>query len=84
MMKRLDRRFQYKVRELYQASQDTFHLTGGCFDPDQESLLLESRNEAAVLALDGQRGVIPLKFGDRISFKRAPDLKIAASDRFSL
>ena len=76
-MARLEKSFQYKVRELYKGVKEEFFLTGGIFDPDKEVFRLENRNESAVLALDGQRGVIPLKFGDHITFKRAPAIQIA-------
>lgn len=77
LMERTDRRFQYKVRELYRGIEGDFSLTSGLFDPDQETFRIDNRSEASVLALDGQRGVIPIKFGDRITFKRAPYINIA-------
>ena len=78
VMDREDMQFQYRVRELYQGQENSAKLTSGFFDPDRYQFNLENRNEAAVLALDGQRGVIPLRFGDRIRFERAPSLRIAA------
>lgn len=76
-MHRTDDRFQYQVRELYRGVVGSFRLTGGFFDPDELPFTIENRNGAAVLALDGQRGVIPLKFGDRINFQRALPIRIA-------
>lgn len=77
VMPREESRFQYQVRELYRTDSESFTLTHGFFDPDIQNFCLENLNEAAVLALDGQRGVIPLKFGDRVSFVRAPSIRIA-------
>ncbi len=76
-MSREDTRFQYMVRELYQPPGASFQLVNQYFDPDTEKFSLENQNESAVLALDGQRGVVPLKFGDRIDFFRAPPIRIA-------
>lgn len=78
-MDREDQKFQYRVRELYAAQETLYKLTSGFFDPE-DNLILENRNEAAVLALDGQRGVIPLKFGDTITFERAAPIKIAMAN----
>ena len=76
-IQRTDTRLQYLVRELYRGDGGDYHLGGGFFDPDIEPLIVENRNEAAMLALDGQREVINLSFGDRVMFKRGPEIKIA-------
>ena len=77
VMDREDKQFQYRVRELYRGGGNIEKLTSGFFDPDKYQFILENRNEAAVLALDGQRGVIPLRFGDKVTFKRASGLQVA-------
>lgn len=76
-MTRDDGRFQYLVRELYQNPGESCSLINGFFDPDASRLLIENLSESAILAVDGQRDVINLKFGDRIDFKRAPSIRIA-------
>ncbi|MGE0173658.1 MAG: NAD(+)/NADH kinase [Oligoflexales bacterium] len=73
---RTDKMCQYFVRELYKMDTNTFKLVKGFFDPGTESLVVENHNSKALLALDGQRLIIPLKFGDRIRFEKAPALKI--------
>lgn len=67
--------FQYHVREPYQT--EPLSLLGGLFDPDSEKLEIENRCISAILALDGQHGVIHLNLGDRITFERAPSLTLA-------
>ena len=74
---RTDSRFQYLVRELYRGGGESYNLSGGFFDPDTQSLVIENRNESAMLALDGQREVVTLSFGDRVTFSRGPDINIA-------
>lgn len=77
-MERTDRRFQYLVRELYKTPQDQFKLECGNFDPDNEPLIVENRTDKSILALDGQRDVITLGFGDRVTFMRANPIMVAA------
>ncbi len=78
-MERGEKQFQYRVRELYRGPSYAEKLTHGFFNPSEQRFIIENRNEAAVLALDGQRGAIPLRFGDRITFKRAPNLELAVT-----
>jgi NAD+ kinase len=73
---RTDKRIQYFVRELYKMEAKKFDLAKGFFDPETEGLVIENHNSKALLALDGQRLIIPLKFGDRIRFEKAPPLKV--------
>lgn len=76
-----DRRLQYRVRELYCLPEQQLSLRGQAFDPDRDSLILENRNERALIALDGQHAELFLQFGDRIEFLRAPDLLLAKPQR---
>lgn len=72
-----DKRFQYKVRELYNSQGHLIHLTGGLFDSEKDTLIIENRNENALLAIDGQHGEVSLNFGDRIQFLVANPLQFA-------
>ena len=76
-MDRSDRRFQFVVRELYRGEGLPFQLVYGFFNPDHMAFSIENRSENALLALDGQRETIPLRYADRLEFKRAPSLLIA-------
>lgn len=71
--------FQFAVRELYQPQNHS--ISKSRFDPDrpEDSLVIENHCSDAILAQDGDRGIIGLSFGDSISFERAVPLKIAAS-----
>ncbi len=77
-MERSDRRFQYRVRELYKTPTEQFALEQGLFDPDETPLVVENRTDKSILALDGQRDVITLGFGDRVTFLRATPIMVAA------
>jgi NAD+ kinase len=77
IMPRTDTNFQYVVRELYRAPGRNFYLVNGFFNPDQKPLTIENRCEEAIIAADGNHGVMKLGWGDRISFHRAPSIKIA-------
>lgn len=78
-----DMRFQFAVRELYQAH---VSLEGGrpheiqksFFDPDNDELVIENLSSKAILALDGERGLIRLGFGDKIFLEKAFPLKLVA------
>ena len=77
IMDRLDPRSQFKVRELYQVEGSEKHILEGIFDPEICPITIENQCDSALLALDGQRGVISLKFGDRVSFQKGPNIQIA-------
>jgi NAD+ kinase len=76
VQQRDDVNFQFLVRELYKFASEGSTLTQGFFDPDQKSLVIENHNNKALLAIDGQRIIIPLKFGDHVTFKRADPLRV--------
>ena len=72
-----DDRLQFVVRELYRFDNQTNEITSGFFDGSTQKLDIENYCANGILALDGERGVIRLKFGDRISFERASPIKLA-------
>lgn len=74
-----DHRFQYKVRELYRQPGATFTLTHGFFDPDSVRCKVENQSDHAVLALDGQRELIRMSFGDYFEIQRAIPALLAAA-----
>ncbi len=82
-MKLSQREFQYRVRELYRANDHDYQLTGQSFDPEKQAMMIENRNEHALLALDGQHGVVSLEYGDRFKVLRAADLLLAKPPRMN-
>jgi NAD+ kinase len=79
IMPREDTSFQFVVREIYRVPGKNFHLVNGFFDPDERALVIENRCEQAIVAADGNRGVMRIEWGDRVEFHRAPALRIAQS-----
>jgi len=79
IMPKTDTKYQYVVRELMRAAGRTFDLVNGFFDPDEKTLLIENRCEAAILAADGNHGVTRVNWGDKIKFHRASPIRIAQS-----
>lgn len=71
-----DALYQYRVRELYKFDLGSPEIEGGLFDPSQTVLEIENRCPAAILATDGQHGVIDLVYGDRISFAAAAPINL--------
>jgi NAD+ kinase len=75
-----DRWLQFKVRELYRLGHVTPTIDGGLLDPDIEPLTIENRCDKALLALDGQHGIVELVYGDVVRFLRAPSVRLAQPD----
>jgi NAD+ kinase len=73
---RHDALIQYRVRELYRLGNEVPTLAGGLLDLDKEPLVVENRCVQALLALDGQHGVVELAYGDTVTFRRAATLKL--------
>lgn len=73
-----EKRFQYFVRELYRQEGAKFQLTHGFFDPDRQGMRVENLCDNAVLALDGQRELIPLAYGDHFELLRAKPVLVAS------
>lgn len=75
-----EQKFQYLVRELYQAPGGVrCILEKGFWDFEHRSFSIENRCDDAILALDGQHGLIRLGFGDTICFEKAPPLRLLRS-----
>lgn len=72
-----DERFQYRVRELYKTPGAHAVLTHGFFDPKAARFLIENQSDHAVLALDGQRELIRMSFGDYFEIERAKPATLA-------
>jgi NAD+ kinase len=71
-----DALYQFRVRELYKFDLGAPAIEGGLFDPTQNVLEIENRCPAAILATDGQHGVIDLVYGDRVSFVAAAPINL--------
>lgn len=73
------RDFQYAIRERYLLQGEASQLSAGKFDPDSDRFEIECRTKHAILALDGQHGLINLGYGDRVIFHRAKPINLAVS-----
>jgi NAD+ kinase len=67
---------QFRVRELYRLGVVEPEIDGGLFDPEAETLEVENRCPQAILALDGQHGMMELVYGDMVRFRRAPPIRL--------
>ncbi|NRA63628.1 MAG: NAD(+)/NADH kinase [Pseudobacteriovorax sp.] len=72
-----DNRLQFVVRELYQTDQSEPTIQKGTFDGTETILEIENHCANGILALDGERGVIRLRYGDRVAFHRGPGINVA-------
>ncbi|RZA18555.1 MAG: hypothetical protein EOP10_20935, partial [Proteobacteria bacterium] len=72
-----DRHLQFLVRELYQKSEEGLLLTQGFSDPSSDSFWIESQSPEAILALDGEKLIMKVGFGERISFTLASPVRVA-------
>ncbi len=72
-----DRRLQFLVRELYRGAGDDLRLRHGFTEPGRERFEIESLCPAAILALDGEKWMCKVSFGDRISFQSAVSVRVA-------
>ena len=80
LLSREDKRSQFLVRELYQRqNHKKLVLDSRLFDSDSDRLAITNHNDEAMLALDGQHGLISLTFGDHIVFKKASALSLLES-----
>jgi len=71
-----DALFQFRVRELYRFDHNSPSIEGGLFDPGKTPLEIENRCQSAILATDGQHGVIELVYGDKVQFSAAPPVQL--------
>lgn len=72
-----DQNLQFVVRELYQTDQPDPKIQKSIFDGETKTLEIENHCANGILALDGERGVIRLKYGDHISFLKGNSIKVA-------
>ncbi len=72
-----DRHFQFLVRELYQKSEEGLLLSQGFCDPSTDSFWIESQCPSAILALDGEKLVMKVGFGEKIRFSLASPIRVA-------
>lgn len=69
---------QYLVREPFILPQ-ALHLTRGFLNLAKQDFHLRNLCDQAILAVDGQHGTHPLRFGDTVSFKNAKSLSLVRS-----
>lgn len=72
-----DRHFQFLVRELYQKSEEGLFLTQGFSEPSNDSFWIESLSPSCILALDGEKLVMNVGFGEKITFTLASPIRVA-------
>ncbi|MBC7658353.1 MAG: NAD(+)/NADH kinase [Chitinophagaceae bacterium] len=72
-----DRHFQFLVRELYQKSEEGLLLSQGFCDPQSDNFWLESQSPESILALDGEKLVMKVGFGERVTFTLAEPVRVA-------
>lgn len=72
-----DKHFQFLVRELYQKSEEGLFLNQGFSEPTSDSFWIESQSPACILALDGEKLVMKVGFGERITFTLASPVRVA-------
>lgn len=72
-----DQHLQFLVRELYHRKEEGLVITHGFADPGQDVFWIENHCPAAILALDGEKQVIPINFGDVIRFTHAETVRVA-------
>lgn len=72
-----DKHFQFLVRELYQKSEEGLFLTQGFAEPSSDTFWIESLSPSAILALDGEKLIMPVGFGERITFSAATPVRVA-------
>ena len=67
--------YQFRVRELYREVGN--QIVGQEFDLNDQTLIIHSLCDQALLSLDGQHRAVPILYGDSIKFKIAPAIAIA-------
>ncbi|WP_176736971.1 NAD(+)/NADH kinase [Oligoflexus tunisiensis] len=72
-----DQHLQFLVRELYHRKEEGLVVTHGFADPTQDEFWIENHCPAAILALDGEKQVIKIHFGDVIRFAHAARVRVA-------
>lgn len=72
-----ERNFQFLVRELYHRKEEGLLITHGFADPEKDLFWIENHCPAALLALDGEKIIIKINFGDVIRFSLADPVRVA-------
>ncbi len=72
-----DQHLQFLVRELYHRKEEGLVITHGFADPVQDDFWIENHCPAAMLALDGEKQVLRINFGDVIRFTHAERIRVA-------
>ncbi len=72
-----DPRLQFMVRELYHREEDNLKLYTGLLNPEEVEFWIENQCPSAMLALDGEKWTVALRFGDRVSFVKSEPVRIA-------
>lgn len=72
-----DQHLQFLVRELYHRKEEGLTITHGFADPLVDDFWIENHCPAAILALDGEKQVIKIHFGDVIRFTHAERVRVA-------
>ena len=74
-------KFQFLAREVYTSDGSSPSLIHEVFDFPSSSLSIENHCSRAILAQDGERGVIHLHYGDVIEITEGPDLMLVLSEK---
>ena len=74
-------KYQFLVREVYTSDGSRPNLQHEVFEFPNCSLSIENHCSRAILAQDGERGVIHLHYGDVIEITEGPDLMLALSEK---
>lgn len=69
--------FQYVVREPYSPPGETYEITSGIFNPENDIFEIENRCQKGFIAIDGHHGMVELELGDVVSFGRSIPLRLA-------
>ncbi len=72
-----DRHFQFLVRELYQKSEEGLLLSQGFCDTTQDQFWIENQSPASILALDGEKLIMKVGFGEKLTFTLANPIRVA-------
>ncbi|RYZ58576.1 MAG: hypothetical protein EOP07_06595 [Proteobacteria bacterium] len=72
-----DRHFQFLVRELYQKSEEGLLLSQGFCDADKDEFWIENQSPEAIVALDGEKLVMKVGFGEKLTFTQASPIRVA-------
>lgn len=75
-MEARDQHLQFKVRELYHRREENLLITHGFAMPGKDIFWIESHCPRALLALDGDKQIIKINFGDVISFLPAHPVRV--------